>query len=188
MEDIENYKGYLLAAHPKRPEQVLRRGVIMVIDHDQTGALGLQINKPLESSTTLGTVMETLGMSLKKDCPLYFGGTENANRIIVVHSLDWTSSGTTKINDEIGYSNDITVLAALSEGKGPEYFRAVAGYTRWLPGHLESEIEGLGPWYDVTASWNVIPADSDLVFNFAGIEQWHYVIEESAKIQISSWF
>ena len=41
----QNYTGYLLAAHPKREEGLLRRSPILVIDHDNAGAIGLQSNK-----------------------------------------------------------------------------------------------------------------------------------------------
>lgn len=188
MEDIENFKGYLLAAHPKRTETIVRKGVVLVIDHDLHGAIGLQINKPMETSTSLGVVMSNLGMTLDNDCPIYFGGSENTNRIIVVHTLDWTSSSTTKIGPNFGISNDITVLAAISQNKGPRTFRAIAGYVRWLPGHLEAEIDMIPPWNDVTKSWSIMEGSVDSIFNSSGIDQWHHVIEESAKQQIANWF
>jgi putative AlgH/UPF0301 family transcriptional regulator len=53
MEDIENYQGHLLAAHPKRKQGFLSHGVILVIDQDHTGSLGLQINKQLNTGSTL---------------------------------------------------------------------------------------------------------------------------------------
>jgi putative transcriptional regulator len=178
----------LLAAHPRRNESLLRKGVILVVDHDHTGAVGLQLNKPMESNTTLSSVMNNLGMDLKKDHPVYYGGPESPNRIIVVHTLDWSSTSTTKIVDNVGISNDISVLTAISANKGPKYFRAIAGYVRWAPTHLEGEIEMVPPWTEVQTSWSVVQGDEDLIFDVNGLDQWHYVIEAAAKYQISNWF
>lgn len=188
MEDIENYKGYLLAAHPKRNENIIKNGVVLVIDHDLSGAIGLQINKAMENATSLGVVMNNLGMVLDNDCPIYFGGPENTNRIIVVHTLDWQSSSTTEIAKNLGISNDLSVLAAISQNKGPKLFRAIAGFVRWLPTHLEAEIDMIPPWNDITKSWSLMEGSVDTVFNGTGNEQWHRIIEESAKRQIANWF
>lgn len=187
MEDIENLKGYLLVSHPKRPDIQLRKGVILIIDHDHTGAIGLQINKPMENTTTLGSVMESLGMSLDIDRPLYFGGIENTNRIIVVHSLDWQSNSTIKLGENFGISNDISVLAAISQNQGPTLFRAVAGYTRWLPNNLEAEIEVHPPWRDISRSWGVVKGNDTHCFSHEGSDQWHILLEESAKKEIENW-
>jgi len=188
MENIESLKGYLIAAHPKRSDSLLKKGVILIIDQDYTGSIGLQINKPMVNSPNLSGVMHGLGITYNSDTPLYFGGIENTNRIIVVHSTDWSSSGTTKITDDVAISNDISVLAAISAGKGPSKFRAIAGYTRWLPGHLESEIDGDPPFHDINTSWSYIQANEDLVFATSGADQWHLTLEQSAKAQIATWF
>jgi putative transcriptional regulator len=188
MEDIENYQGHLLAAHPKRSKGFLSHGVVLVIDQDHTGSLGLQINKQMTSGSTLASVMSNMDLTLDIDQPLYMGGSENTNRIMMLHSLDWTSPTTTAINDCLGLSNDVSVLAAIAAGEGPQHYRAIAGFLKWPPGHLEGEISGDAPWHDLAHSWSTVPADLDLVFGLDGQEQWHHVIESHARLQIASWF
>lgn len=188
MEQAENLKGHLIAAHPKRKEGHFRKGVILIIDQDYTGCIGLQINKPMTNHPNLSGVMSSLGINYQSDTNIYFGGPENTNRIIVVHSADWISPGTTKLNDEICISNDISVLAAIAANQGPSKFRAIAGYTRWMPGHLEGEIEGDPPFHDVSASWSYVPSNSEFVFTNEGTDQWHLVLEQSAKALIDTWF
>lgn len=188
MEDIDNYVGYLLAAHPKRQEPILRRGVVLVIDNDHNGAIGLQINKPMENQTSLGRIMNSLGIAYDKDHPVYFGGPENTNRIIVLHSLDWTSSGTTTLGNNFGISNDISVLAAIASDKGPELFRAIAGVYRWMPGHFDSELDNIPPYNEIGRRWSVVPASLDLLFGNDGIDQWHNLLEEHARTEIANWF
>jgi putative transcriptional regulator len=183
----QNYRGFLLAAHPKRPDPHLRKGVVLVLDHDQNGAIGLQINKPFTNDVTFETVMRNVGLPCPRDYPLYHGGPEHANRIHVIHTLDWYSPSTVKVTDQIGVSNDISVLAAISESQGPECFRVVAGYTSWPPGHLLGEIKAEDPW-TINHSWTFIPADIDMLFDRDDIDQWHNIISESGRIQVSSWF
>ena len=183
----QNYRGYLLAAHPRRIDPYLRRGVMLIIDHDQDGAIGLQINKPFTNDITFDTVMQNVGMHCDRDQPLYNGGPESTNRIHVIHSLDWYSPTTIRVTDQIGVSNDMSVLAALSENQGPEYFRVVAGYTQWAPKQLEGEVLGKTPW-NITQSWTTLPAESEMVFSMDDIDQWHRIIDESGRIQVSSWF
>jgi putative transcriptional regulator len=183
----QHYKGYLLAAHPRRYDPILRRGVMLIIDHDSTGAIGLQINKPFTNDVTFETVMQNVGMKLEQDQPLYNGGPEGTNRIHVIHTLDWYSPNTVKVNDKIGVSHDISVLAAISQNEGPEYFRVCAGFTRWMPGHLEGEVLGESPW-SINQSWSSLTAEPETVFGLDDIDQWHKVIEDSSKIQIANWF
>ena len=183
----QSFKGYLLAAHPKRPEPILRRGVILILDHDASGAIGLQINKPFTNDITFKNVMSNVGLSIDQDQPLYTGGAESPNRVHVVHSLDWYSPNTERITETIGVSHDVSVLAAISAGEGPSFFRVCAGVTRWMPGHLEGEVIGEEPW-DISQSWSFVPADIESVFGSDDIDQWHKVITESSRLQVANWF
>jgi putative AlgH/UPF0301 family transcriptional regulator len=91
------------------------------------------------------------------------------------------------LSNNLGVSHDVSVLAAISKGEGPEYFRVVAGYHKWLPGYLEGEILGEEPW-DVTNTWGFVPATIETVFELDGIEQWYTVLSESSKLQVATWF
>lgn len=183
----QNYKGFLLASHPKRQDQFFNRSVVLVVDHEPNGAIGLQINKSYENDLTFETVMNNVGLPCSIDHPLYIGGPEHTNRIHVVHSLDWFSPTTIKINNKIGVSNDVSVLAAISKNEGPEFFRAVAGFTRWIAGHLEGEVLGEHPW-NISHTWNFIPATVEHVFAEDTVDQWHNVTVDAGKFQIATWF
>ena len=183
----QNYTGFLIAAHPKRADTVLRRSSILIIDHDTSGAIGLQINRPYTNNVTVDSVMRNIGLTIDGDQPLYNGGTESTNRIHIIHTLDWFSPTTNKITEQIGISSDLSVLTAISRHEGPAQFRAVAGFTRWLPGHLEGEILGEAPW-NINQSWSFTRAEPELVFDTTDIDQWHKVIAVSSKQQVASWF
>lgn len=183
----QNYQGYLLAAHPRKVDAALEKSVILIMDHDDSGALGLQINKVFDNNISFDNVMKNVGLTCPEDQPLYTGGLLATNRINVIHSLDWYSRHTTKLSNNLGVSHDVSVLAAISRDEGPEYFRVVAGYHKWLPGHLEGEILGEEPW-NITNTWGFVPATIENVFELDGMEQWYTVLAESSKLQVANWF
>lgn len=184
---IQTYRGYLLAAHPKRKDPILNKSVMLILDHDISGAIGLQINKSFSNDISFETVMQNVGLVTPEDRPLYNGGPEAQNRIHVVHSLDWYTASTVKITERLGVSHDISILAAISKGEGPDYFRVVAGFFRWLPGCLEGEVLGEEP-FTIDQTWSFVPATIENVFERDDLDQWHNVISESSKIQVASWF
>lgn len=183
----QNYTGYLLGAHPRRRDPLLNKGVMLVLEHDETGAIGLQINKPFVNDLSFETVMNNVGLHAPDDQPLYNGGPTHSNRIHVIHSLDWYSNHTVKLTEQIGVSHDLSILAAIAANEGPSQFRVVAGYTVWQPGYLDGEVSGEEPW-DVTASWSFVKAEPETVFQIDGVDQWHRIIMDSSKLQIANWF
>lgn len=183
----QDFKGMLLASHPKRLDSKLAEGVILIIDYSSRGSIGLQINKPILNSVGLEGIMENMGMGLTCPAPLYEGGSISTNRINLIHSLDWASATTKKITDKIGVTSDISVLSALSLNQGPEYFRACVGCVLWEPNQLDIEIQGM-PDIPIGNTWSYMPSNLEIVFEEDGPIQWHQVITESSKLRIASWF
>jgi putative AlgH/UPF0301 family transcriptional regulator len=186
---LNNYIGNLLAAHPKRPRDNLSQGVVIVLRHDESGAVGLQINKPFTNGATLTSVMENLNIPNNFDDDLlYVGGDHATNRIYVIHTLDWFSTTTVRFDDQnIGISGDISIIAALSKGQGPSQFRAVAGFFIWEPGQLEEEI-AISDSDSLPLSWSWTPSTVDLVFDTDSGLQWRRTIEAASKLQVANWF
>lgn len=184
---MSNYTGYLLAAHPRRPQDFFSQGVILIFKHDATGAIGLQLNRVFSTCASMTSVMENLGIVGNfDDDPLYMGGEHGGNRVYIVHSLDWSSSNTLEVSDNIGVSGDISVIAAISENQGPGQFRAVAGYNIWGPGELDRELDGSG-LEDIVQSWSYIPATAELIFDYHGVDQWRRVIAAASQERTASW-
>lgn len=182
-----NYRGNLLASHPKYPDSDFKKSVLLVLDHDDDGAVALQINKPYQNGVSFSTVMQNAGLYYDDDQPLFIGGEDASNRVYLIHTLDWYSPTTNKINNFIGVSTDLSILMAISQGEGPEHFRAIAGYTRWEPEVLEGEISGAEPWSAVH-SWSYIPVSVEVIFEIPPEQQWTAVIDTSCKLQVSNWF
>lgn len=182
-----NYNGCLIAAHPKRKDSVLSRSVVLIVDHDQQGTIGHRIDTKFNNDLDLQGVMGNLGIIYTGDEPLYKGGSENSNRLVIIHTLDYTSKSTIKLAPDLGISYDISILNAIAKGRGPRKFRALAGYQRWLAGFLEGEIMGHSPWH-IEHSWSVVEPTEELIFDLDEKDQWLAVINHSTNTEVNSWF
>jgi putative transcriptional regulator len=181
----KKYEGYLLAAHPANPKDDLQRSVIMLLRHADDIAVGLQINRPL-NGPTLADVSDNNGIYVSQDAPLWYGGNHEERKVHVVHSKDWMGLSSISINDEIAVTNDISVLAAVSRGEGPEYFRACTGYWVWDNGRMNHMLDPHDR--DEPIKWEILPATMETVFAEEGIDQWLLAIDRSAQYQTANWF
>ena len=179
-----NYKGHLLAANPLNPVDSMYKSVILIVSHTDKVAIGLQINQSIKE-LSLQSVSDSIGLWYEGQDPVWYGGNINNSKIHVIHSTDWSGLSTIQITDDLSVTNDISVLTALSNGEGPEFFRACAGYRTWENGVLDWQLDA---GENVTHKWETVPATSELVFNGEGAEQWRKVLSASARRQVGIWF
>jgi putative transcriptional regulator len=57
---------------------------------------------------------------------------------------------------EVAVTNDLAMLTAIAEGRGPARYIVTLGYAGWGPGQLETEMQ--------QGAWLVVPSDPDLLF------------------------
>jgi putative transcriptional regulator len=182
----KNYQGYLLAANPSNPRDGLDRAVILILSHTHDTAIGLQINMPFDT-LTIDSISENLGIAIDSTDSVYQGGSNNVNKISVVHSTDWTGMSTILLTEHLAVTNDISVLAAISRGEGPEYFRACAGYWMWDSRQLEDQLDPKTN-QRTRYKWEAVPAKPSDVFDCNGGDQWRTVLEACARHQVAAWF
>lgn len=181
----KKYTGYLLVANPNNPRDELSKSVMVIASHTDRVAIGLQINNPLED-IDLNTVANNLDIDYTRADPLFYGGNISMNKIHVVHSTDWRGLSTVKLNDQLAVTNDISIIAALSRGDGPEYYRACAGYWLWDEGRLDQQLDPR--FKGEPHKWEITPATVENVFGGEGPEQWRECLDQAAKYQVSAWF
>lgn len=182
-----NYTGCLLAAHPKRSHETFQKSVMLIVEHDTDGALGHRIDQQFYNGLDLATVMSNLGIAYTGNEPIYKGGPDGTNRLQVVHTLDWANSRTQQIGPGVGISYEASILKDIARDRGPRLFRVIAGYTKWLPGHLEGEVGGQHPWR-IEHTWSITDSTESLIFDYEGKEQWKAVIDQTSSTEINKWF
>ena len=181
----KKYPGYLLVANPNNPRDDISRSVMLIVSHTADVSVALQVNNPVED-LDLQSVAENLGVEYPVKDPLFYGGNANTNKIHVIHSSEWSGLSTAKLNDEISVTSDISVLTAIGNGSGPEFYRACAGYWIWNGGLLDLQLDS--KYKDDPHKWEITPADLENVFNGEGPDQWRYALEACARYQVSEWF
>lgn len=185
----KSYLGKLLVANPRNPRDDLAKSILIVVTYTTNISIALQINAPHED-LTLSRISQNIGIDHSGDQPVYFGGQVNQHKIHVIHSLDWQSVSTTKLNDQIGITNDVGVLMAISRNQGPKYFKACSGYYLWEDGMLDKQINPRSQIPGGPAGnhrWGTLDATIDIVFKTEAHAMWANCIDQFLQESIDSY-
>jgi putative transcriptional regulator len=163
--------GQLLVAMPQMADPRFARSVIYLCAHSDEGAMGLVINRLIDSldfSNLLRQLeIEAVG---EPDLPVHFGGPVESSRGFVLHSADYAQDSTLFIDEAIALTATVDVLRAIAAGEGPARRVLALGYAGWAPGQLDAEIQANG--------WLLVPADPDLVFAGDNDAKWERAINK----------
>ena len=175
----ENQKGYLtgnlLIAMPQMEDERFVRSVVYVCAHTSDGAMGIVINKVVDS-ISFPDLLKQLSIGLKEKNEkilVHFGGPVETGRGFVLHSADYVQDATLVINKQFALTATIDILKDIAGGDGPQKCILALGYAGWSPGQLDKEIQANG--------WLSVPADNELVFGNEPDVKWERAM---AKIGI----
>ncbi len=168
--------GNLLVAMPQMQDPRFARTVIYMCVHNEEGAMGLVVNRLVES-VTFPELLEQLDIgpeSKPDDIRVHFGGPVESGRGFVLHSADYKQGGTVIVNDTIALTATVDILKAIAKGAGPQRALLALGYAGWGPGQLDMEIQ--------QNVWFHAPADEALIFDADLDSKWE---RAAAKIGIA---
>lgn len=151
--------GQLLVATQILPDPRFMRTVIYMVRHDETGAMGLVLNRPM-SEVPLARLLDQLGIEsegVTGNIRLHYGGPVQRERGLVLHTADYRGKSTQLIHDEVALTWEPEIFRAIAAGAGPRRRLFVLGYSGWGAGQLESEMRA--------GHWVVVPADEELLFD-----------------------
>lgn len=169
---ITNLKGHLLVATSELNGSFFERAVIFMCSHSSDGAMGVVINKPMDTidftriATSMGIEeMMVQGIRAGQTRPRIFqGGPAEANRGFVLHTGDYALQHTLDFGPDIRFSAQAEIVADIAHGRGPRQVNFCLGYAGWAPGQLENELHD--------SSWLVVPADTQLLFETAPTKRY----------------
>jgi putative transcriptional regulator len=151
--------GQFLVAAPDMGDPRFAETVILMVRHDATGALGIVINRPVETRT-LASLLEALGdkeSAAKGEVQIYAGGPVEPGVGFVVHSAEYHLASTVTIDGQVAVTSNPAVLRDMGAGKGPAEALVAFGYAGWGPGQLEGEL--------AQHAWFTEPEDPKLLFD-----------------------
>ena len=177
-----NLTNQFLIAMPGMVDGNFAGTVVYLCEHNDKGALGLVINRPIDIN--LKHLFEKVDLSLDRsdlaERPVYLGGPVQTERGFVLHESLGDEGGhynsTLKIEGGLEMTTSRDVLEALSNGAGPRKVFITLGYSGWTAGQLEEEISRNG-WLNVDADPDVIfdtPVEQryDKALSLLGLQSW----------------
>jgi putative transcriptional regulator len=159
--------GRLLLATPTLRDPTFRRTVVLVLNHDDDGALGVVVNRPLQ--VEVAAVLPDWQPYLTAPAVLFQGGPvslDSALGLVAVPGDDDEPLGVRRIIGSLGLVDlDTPPEVVVAELSG---LRIFAGYAGWSEGQLESEISE-GAWY-------VVDGEARDAFSDAPEDLWRTVL------------
>ncbi|EST23803.1 MULTISPECIES: YqgE/AlgH family protein [Streptomyces] len=146
MTEVSSLTGRLLVATPALADPNFDRAVVLLLDHDEEGSLGVVLNRP--TPVDVGDILESWG-GLAGDPGVVFQGgpvsLDSALGLAVIPG-DEGPLGWRRVHGAIGLVDLETPPELLARALGS--LRIFAGYAGWGPGQLENELTE-GAWYVV---------------------------------------
>ena len=136
-------KGQFLLAMPGLVDPNFHQTVTCICEHNDSGAMGLIINR-VHHSLTGKDIFEELTIEHAPDAesiPVHLGGPVHIGEIFVLHGPPFNWEASLMITPSLAMSNTRDVLEAIAIGNGPREFIIILGCAGWGPGQLESEIK-----------------------------------------------
>jgi putative transcriptional regulator len=159
-------KGRLLVATPVLSEGIFDRSVVLVLEHDDEGALGVVLNKP--STTEVAGPLPDWARLAASPTVVFVGGPVTPEAAVCLARARGKNGaeGWTPLVGGVGSLD----LSADADAVAPdiEELRVFSGYSGWSSGQLESEIEA-GAWFVVD------PVDDDILSGEPD-SLWHRVL------------
>ncbi len=180
LSSVTSLEGQLLCAVPQLIDPNFQRSVVLILEHQAAGALGLVINDPLPSS--ICELAESLGLTWQGDsqAQVRLGGPVEPARGWIIHDQqDWDPTAQLVVPGLLLTNSLDSVLA-----KGHKEFGGsnanvlfLLGYAGWAPGQLEAEI-AVGSWVPVPIVAQAGPRIGGEVDGNVGVlPNWLYTTE-----------
>jgi putative transcriptional regulator len=136
-------KGQFLLAMPGLVDPNFHQTVTCICEHNDSGALGLIINR-VHHSLTGQDIFEELTIEHAPDAesiPVHLGGPVHVGEIFILHGPPFNWEASLMITPTLAMSNTRDILEAVAMAKGPKAFIISLGCAGWGPGQLEHEIK-----------------------------------------------
>lgn len=152
--------GKLLVATDEVRGEIFARTVILLLHYDQTGAMGLVVNRPTDVLPE--EVLDDPAVLSGYEGTLFWGGpVEMAGMRVLVRAESLPDGATTVVENVhlVPFDDAVEHLPADAAS-----LRLYIGYAGWAPGQLDGELD--------IGSWDVRDATGDVVFSDEPRKLW----------------
>ena len=170
-------KGMLLVATPEMRDPRFSETVVLLLHYGPEGALGVAINRP----TWVDPLAAFPDMEFLESYrgSIYIGGpVARANVLVLVSDPEIDAPETAPVFDGVYVSADPEFLrGVVATANTDQSLRLYAGHTSWEAGQLDREI--------AAGHWQIVPADTGLVFAREPLELWRQVLTLGSEMSVS---
>jgi putative transcriptional regulator len=169
---MKSLQGQLLVASPRLVDPNFFHTVVLLVQHSEESALGLVLNRPLQTSVKAMWREVAEGEECEIEGALHQGGPCEGP-LMVLHTDD--ASAEIEVGGGIYFCTSRDRIERLVH-EGSAQMKFFVAYAGWTAGQLESEIE--------EGSWLALPGNPEAVF--AGDEHlWSDLIRAISRAGVS---
>lgn len=165
---MDSLQNHLLIAMPSLNDTFFERSVVYICEHDEKGAMGLIINRPIgldvEGLLEQMDLNPSPEMAFKLNSQVVVGGPVSPDRGFVLHTpqKEWLNSF--QVSESCVLTSSKDVLNSLATEQAPEHFIVALGYAGWSKDQLEQEL--------ADNTWLTIKATPELVYDLDHEQLW----------------
>lgn len=148
--------GALLVSSRSLGDPNFVRTVILLVHHDEDGAMGLVLNR--QTDIPIGRVFESIEAAREHTAPVFIGGpVAQTGAQALVRSSSAIADGR-RVTGEVYVLGSAEALTRRVSGAiDADRFRLYLGYAGWGPGQLEDEVDD--------DAWHIFEGDAGVVFD-----------------------
>ena len=163
LDNVESLTGRLLLSNASLFDPNFRRTVVLVGHHDEEGAVGVVLNRPL--GVPVDAAVPPLSELVDPGEELFEGGPVQPDAAVVIAEFADSSRASILAFGAVGFLPD---EMDVSDRDAIVRARIFAGYSGWGPGQLEDELD--------ENAWLVTPATETDVFTAEPEHLWERVV------------
>ena len=164
-------KGKFLVAARKLADFNFSQTVVLLIEYDQNGALGLIINRPTEMKLSM-VFKDIKGLQNRGDT-LFWGGPVMRNQLLMLVRTGARPDGSVQVLQDVYVTSQLKLIEQMIENQETgNRFRVYAGSAGWGSNQLDQEVK--------RGDWHIWAADADTVFNKESSKIWPELIHRSS--------
>ena len=149
-------KGALLVASPSLIDPNFRETVVLIVEHNPQGTLGLVLNR--STNVLLSEALPGLSALKGTKHRLFAGGPVQPTIVLLLSKLKEPQPDMRSVFDGVYIGGNPEALERIiTQAKPTDRFRAFAGYAGWAPGQLGFEM--------LQGSWAVLPPETFNIFD-----------------------
>lgn len=168
-------KGTFLVASRKLKDPNFAQTVVLLVEHNDRGAMGLVVNRP--TNLALSMVLPAMEELEKSTATVFVGGPVAQDQMVLLIRAETQPDESEHVFEDVYVSGSRAALQKiLTKVDSRDRFHAYVGYAGWAPGQLEGEV--------ARGDWVLSSASASTVFDTEASEVWPELIRRNSGLWV----